>query len=82
MTTAVALVPTDLPKGIGLVVGIFHILRNNMSNTLEYEESQDRSAEFDGITYKKIFRPPCKSSKRTTRLCDENTQSGGGKTVL
>ncbi len=37
--TIVAVVLTDLLTGvgIGLVVGIFYILRNNMSNTFEYE---------------------------------------------
>lgn len=45
MVTILAVVLTDLLTGvgIGLVVGIFYILRNNMSNTFEYDINEDEN---------------------------------------
>lgn len=52
MVTIVAVVLTDLLTGvgIGLVVGIFYILRNNMSNTFEYEIAEQEDGTKVTIT--------------------------------
>lgn len=52
MVTIVAVVLTDLLTGvgIGLVVGIFYILRNNMSNTFEYEIAENEGGTKVTIT--------------------------------